>query len=308
MLDRALALANGKGGVGKTSVAVNLAGVAALSGWRVLLVDLDPQGNVGDDLGYRRDGRGDEGETLHDAVLKRGRMPLEPLRNVRPGLDVVPGGDYTEELADLLATRRNKAAGQHAAQAELLVLGQVLESVAGDYHLMVLDCPPAGGVLLDAALAAAHWLVIPTRGDAGSIQGLVRVAKRFQEVSSSVNPGLEVLGVVLFDFGNSHRRMVAEVRESLAASLGSVAPVFDAFVRSAPKASGDMRNAGQLAYEYEQSKARAVTGSDGPRPWEPGALRFGANAAGLAEDYQRLTDEVLSAVTARLAVGVGERG
>jgi chromosome partitioning protein len=306
LLERGLAVANGKGGCGKTSVAVNLAGVATLSGWRVLLVDLDPQGNVGDDLGYRRDGRSDGGEALHDAVLKRGRIPLEPLREVRPGLDVIPAGDFTEDLSTLLQTRRNKAPSHDAAQAELLVLGEVLEAVAGDYHLVVIDCPPAGGVLLDAALAAVHWLLIPTRRDAGSIQGLVRVAKRFHEVAGTVNPDLEVLGVVLFDFGVGHRRMVAEVRESLGASLGSVAPVFESFVRSAPKASGDMRNAGQLAYEYETAKARA-TSTAGARPWEPGAPRFGANAAGLAEDYKRLTDEVLGEVSARLAVGAGER-
>lgn len=304
MLERGLAVANGKGGCGKTSVAVNLAGVAALSGWRVLLVDLDPQGNAGDDLGYRREGRSDEGEALHDAVFKRGRIPLEPLQDVRPGLDVIPGGDFTEELATVMQARRNKASSHDAAQAELLVLGKVLAGVAADYHLVVVDCPPAGGVLLDAALAAVHWLLIPTRRDAGSIQGLVRVAKRFQEVADTVNPDLDVLGVVLFDFGVGHSRMVADVRDSLGASLGTVAPVFESFVRSAPKASGDMRNAGQLAYEYEEAKVRA-TGAT--KPWERGATRFGANAAGLAEDYKQLTDEVLQAITARLSVSAGDR-
>jgi chromosome partitioning protein len=294
-------VANGKGGCGKTSVATNLAGVAALSGWRVLLVDLDPQGNVGDDLGYRA--RSDAGEGLHDSVMKRGRIGLEPLRDIRPGLDVIPGGDFTEDLATLLQSRRNKAASHERAQAELLVLSDVLEAVADTYHLVIVDCPPAGGVLLDAALAAVHWLLIPTRRDAASIQGLVRVAKRFQEVAGTVNPDLEVLGVVLFDFGVGHRRMVAEVRDTLVASLGSVAPVLTTFVRSAPKASGDMRNAGQLAYEYEDAKARATAEV---KPWERGAPRFGANAAGLAEDYKRLTDEVLRTVTDRIAAGAGQ--
>lgn len=298
MLQRAIAVASGKGGVGKTSVAVNVAGAAALAGWRVLLVDLDPQGNVGDDLGYRE--ASDEGEGLHDAVLKRGRLALDPLRDVRPGLDVLPAGEFTEELAGLLQARRNKAVGNDAAQAELLVLGQVLDGVAGEYHLVVVDTPPAGGVLLDAALAVVHWLVIPTRRDAGSIQGLVRVARRFGEMRATVNPDLEVLGVVLFDFGAGHRRMVSDVRSTLSDSLGETAPVFDAFVRSAPKASGDMRNAGQLAYEYELARERALRGDDGPRPWEAGAVRFGTNAGGLAEDYTRLTEEILGTVTAKL--------
>jgi len=298
MLQQAIAVASGKGGVGKTSVAANVAGAAALAGWRVLLVDLDPQGNVGDDLGYRA--RSDGGEGLHDAVLKRGRLGLEPLRNVRPGLDVVPAGEFTEDLATLLSARRNKAAGNEAAQAELLLLGQVLGGVAGEYHLVVLDTPPAGGVLLDAALAVVRWLLIPTRRDAGSIQGLVRVARRFAEMRDTVNPELEVLGVVLFDFGAGHRRMVSDVRASLSASLGETAPVLKAFVRSAPRASGDMRNAGQLAYEYEAARARAMRSEEGPRPWEPGAVPFGANAPGLAEDYTRLTEEILGTVSAKI--------
>ncbi len=86
MLQRSIAVSNGKGGVGKTSVASHLAGIAAAAGWKVLAVDLDPQGNLGQDLGYYQADRGDSGRSLSDAVIDG--TELVPLRDVRPNLDV----------------------------------------------------------------------------------------------------------------------------------------------------------------------------------------------------------------------------
>src|SRR5437667_7385914 len=88
-------VSNGKGGVLKTSLAANLSGLAAASGWRVLAVDLDPQGNLAGDLGVLD--RSDGGAGLFAAVAEH--TPLEPLRAVRPGLDLVAGGPRTADLA-----------------------------------------------------------------------------------------------------------------------------------------------------------------------------------------------------------------
>ena len=100
-----IAFANGKGGVGKTSVTANVAGIAALSGWRVLTIDLDPQGNLGNDLGYLQSGESDQGAGLMAAI--RDDKKLKPLRDVRPGLDSVPGGDDMDGLMTVLAPRLN---------------------------------------------------------------------------------------------------------------------------------------------------------------------------------------------------------
>ena len=292
-LDNAVAVANGKGGVGKSSIAANVAGTAALSGWKVLAVDLDPQGNLGNDLGYNQRGESDEGRGLLRAVVSGD--PLEPLANVRENLDVVPGGEAIDELVAILTTRQNRDA--RAAEAVALAL----EPVAHRYQLILVDCPPAGGVLLDAALAAARFLVIPTKRDSGSLDGFVRVARRFAHVRATANPSLELLGVVLFDFGTQDRRMLADTRAELERDLDGAAPVFDTFVRNSRRAPGDMRDRGLLAYEYEQAAASAT-------PWykDREGPRFSASARGLAEDYQRLTAEMLSAITARRAAALVE--
>ena len=137
-LTNTIAFANGKGGVGKTSVTANVAGIAALSGWRVLTVDLDPQGNLGTDLGYTQAGASDQGAGLMAAI--RDGSALTPLRNVRPGLDAVPGGDHMDGLMTVLAPRLLDESAPATAIADALA------SLAEDYDLVLLDCPPAGGV------------------------------------------------------------------------------------------------------------------------------------------------------------------
>lgn len=285
-LGNTLAVANGKGGVGKTSITANVAGTAALSGWKVLAVDLDPQGNLGTDLGYNQRGESDEGRGLLRAVVSGD--PLEPLADVRENLDVVPGGEAIDELVAILTTRQHRDPGASDAVAA------ALEPIAGRYQLIILDCPPAGGVLLDAALTAARYLVIPTRRDSGSLDGFVRVARRFAHVRAGSNPAIELLGVVLFDFGTGDRRMLADTRAELERDLDGAAPVFDAFIRNSRRAPGDMREQGLLAYEYEGAAAKAT-------PWyqDRDGPRFSSSASGLAEDYQRLTAEVLSAISSR---------
>lgn len=291
MLDRGVVVSNGKGGVGKTTVAAHLAGVAAASGWRVLLVDLDPQGNLGQDLGYLQEGGSDDGRGLHAAVLTG--TAVTPLKDVRPGLDVVPAGEMTDELIEVMARRQAKHRGA------VRDLEAALAPLAEEYQLVVFDCPPGDKVMLDAALTAAHYVLIPTRADDGSLKGLERVARRFAALRVEDNPGLELLGVVLFDFGAGDKRILAETRTELAEALGETAPVFGAAIRHARKAARDMRRSGLLAFEYGRA-ARAA------QPWyerdrDVAAPTFAGNADDLAGDYERLGAEVLGRFSERLA-------
>ena len=285
-LQNAVAIANGKGGVGKTSITANVAGTAALSGWRVLAVDLDPQGNLGNDLGYNARKESDDGQGMLNAVLSG--EPLKPLVGVRERLDVVPGGEALDELTVLLT------AGQPGDSLATRAVLTALAPIAHRYQLILIDCPPAAGVLLDAAMVAVRFLVIPTRRDSASLDGFVRVARRFAGVRAGPNPELELLGVVLFDFGGSDRRMLAATRAELERDLDGAARVFHAFIRNSRRAPGDMRDRGMLAYEYEEAAATAT-------PWykDRHAPRFSPSAAGLAEDYQRLTAELLSEINVR---------
>ncbi len=277
-----LAIANGKGGAGKTSLAANLAGTAACSGWKVLAVDLDPQGNLGRDLGYLQQDRSDHGASLLKAIAS-GDAP-SPIVGVRPGLDVVAGGEHTEEIEALLQTR------QRRDNKSVTALRECLAPLATDYQLIVLDCPPSSGSILEAALTAARHLVIPTRGDAASFDGLARIARKFGHVrDSGANPDIVFLGVVLFDFGRGDRALIASARQQLEADLGGAAPVFEPFVRNSRKAPSDMRRLGQLAYEYERASL------------SKGGWKFSRSAEGLAADYQAITAAVLKAYTAELA-------
>lgn len=289
MQSNSIAVVNGKGGVGKTSISANLAGSAALSGWKVLLVDLDSQANLGRDLGYLQAGRTDEGEGLLAGVVSG--ASLEPLRNERPNLDVLPAGKATDDLVKYL---------QEQGRAGLGSLDAALSGVSHEYDLLVLDCPPQAGAIQDAALVAAHYLIIPTSFDAGSIDGLSRVASRFRDICVAENPALELLGVVLFGFGARDKRILGEVRGQLEVALAGAAPVLETVIRHVRRAAYDMRERGVLAYEYEASAASA------PRWYQ--ALRegtepptFSSGAGGLAEDYYELTREVLRLFAERQA-------
>ena len=299
MIPNSILVLNGKGGVGKTSLTANLAGLAALSGWRVLAVDLDPQGNLGRDLGYLE--RADDGETLATAAAS-GTRP-EPLRDVRPGLDVLAGGPALDRLvADL---QRALLGGELAAVDRL---GAALGSAAADYDLVVIDSPPGEALLHAAAVRAVHYIVIPTRADAASIDGLGRVAAVVAR-EGSANPALEVLGVVLGPLPIQARAIARRTRAELEQLLGDGIVIFDAVIRDVPRAAVDCRARGALAHEYEQAALRA------PRWWErrrgggdePEA--FSDAAAGLAGDYQALVQEILARFTQRqsaTAVAAGE--
>lgn len=287
MLPNAIAIASGKGGVGKTSLSANLAGLAAANGWRVLLVDLDPQGNLASDLGFGDDDANDAGQALAEAVAA-GRAAI-PLDNVRPGLDVVTGGDATERMED--DVRRRLYRGDTSA---IHALTESVGPLAGAYNLTVIDCPPAGGVLVDLALAAARFLVIPTRGDSASLNGLARTATRFMAARRNSNPAIELLGVCLFGFGTQDTKLVAKARTQLEEALSGISPVFQTFIRLSRKAPDDMRELGLLAHEYFQTAAAA------PRWYEnPQAPRFSTSAEGLASDYQELAREILTGFAAQ---------
>lgn len=290
MIPNAVVFGNGKGGVGKTSICANIAGLAARSGWRVLAVDLDPQGNLGSDLGYKQRELSDEGEGLLRAVVSG--TPLRPLRSVRERLDVICGGSHTTDLLAVLTNRRS------VDPSAIGDVARTLAPVAADYDLVVIDSPPAGGVAVDAALAAAHWLVIPVKFDEGSIDGLELMARQFGAIKRTTNPMLKLLGVVLFDFSTSGTVIRAEVRRQLAAELGEGAPVMKSVIRRSERGAFDMRRGGMLAHEYstraseEQARTsiaerirRSKAGESTPR--------YSSAAEGLADDYRRLAAELL---------------
>ncbi len=282
-----IAVGNAKGGVGKTSIVANIAGIAAVAGWEVLAVDLDPQGNLATDLGYSEHPDNDRGRSIAAGV--RTGSPLTVIERVRNGLDVIPGGpEFTSVLALL-----EQSPG---------IITRLLDPIADNYDLILIDCPPAGGPVVDAALIASKWLVVPVRADASSLDGLQMIARRFAPIRQSLNPDLELLGIVLFDFARNATAILSHVRQLLEADLDGVAPILPGPIRRSERSAFDMRQAGLLAHEYEEQyeEAERVPLSERIAASRAGTApaRYSAAAPGLAADYLHLANAVLARINA----------
>lgn len=291
MLSQAIAISNAKGGVGKTSLVANIGVVAANSGWQVLLVDLDPQGNLGADLGYRQSGSSDEGAGLARAL--RRHEALEPLVMVRRNLDVVPGGAETAKLAESFRSGHNTLDGAVAAMA------QAFAPLAEDYDLILFDCPPGDGVLGRLGLALSRALVVPVKMDAGSLDGLELMAHRYTAVTASgINPFLALLGIVLFDVGLQATALRRQLVEEIRTDFGGSVRVFDTAIRHSQRAAFDMRREGFTALEYETVAAEdqrlrmELLRRGGTSLRDAGPARS-TSASGLATDYVALANQVL---------------
>jgi cellulose biosynthesis protein BcsQ len=286
-LSRVVAIANGKGGVGKTSLATTLAGMAAKAGYEILLIDLDPQGNVGEDLGYTGAGVGDNGAGLVAALTAGTPLPVS-LPQVRPGIDVICGGEHLDDLAGLLLSRHRRG----TPVADTLAGPLAAYLAQREYDLVIIDCPPGEPNLQLLALGTARWLIIPTRGDAASLKGMSRIAQRLVDARTH-NPDLELLGVVLFDIASSATRVKREISAEINHALGGVAPLFDTTIRHSIAATNSRRR-GLLIHEH----AAELEGEpfwqalrEGRRPSNPGS------APALAADYASLAHEVLTRIS-----------
>lgn len=296
-LGRVLAVINGKGGAGKTSLTANISGQLSRAGYRVLAVDLDLSGNLKLDLGYVGDPRDDEGKGVLEAVWDGAALPI--LEAIRHNLDVIPGGRHLEMLAALSLT---PLAGELEGGGVAAAFAAKLADVAVSYDVIILDCAPGNPVLQDLALTAARYVLIPTKTDAAGWDGLRMVGPRVKKARKD-NPALTYLGVVLF----AHQTNATRIRKSTQARLDEVAdlvPVLDAYIRHSETAAHDCRMRGQLAHElardanqYTRDRLNVLRGrSSGDTAALPAALS--ASADSLAGDYEQLTREVLLRINA----------
>jgi cellulose biosynthesis protein BcsQ len=283
-LSRVICVANGKGGVNKTSIVANVGGLAAAGGYRTLLVDLDPQGDLSDDLGFYANPADDHGQQLAAAILTGGALTAT-LTDVRPGLDVVTGGEHLTDVVGGLVARASRGA------STTNLLAASLAPLAADYDLVLIDTPPVDVTLQAMALGAARWLVVPTRADASSIRGIRRIAERLGDTRAADHP-IDLLGVVLTGVPVAARRVRADASRDIQAMLGTAAPLFAATIRSSDAVARTTRDEGILVHELAER-------AEGAEPfWQ--ALRNGGtpqrvpgSAPALADDYVKLTEEVL---------------
>lgn len=184
-MSEVIAILNQKGGVGKTTTAINLAAYLQKMGKSVLLVDLDPQGNATSGLGL--DKHSQEGGTYE---LLLGQIDLA--QAVKPvgdtGFYIVPTNANLAAIEVELVGRNNRE------QALKTALKQA------DYDYVLIDCPPALSLLTINALTAAHFMIIPVQAEYYALEGLGQLLQVFQQVKSNLNPGLEIMGVVVTMF------------------------------------------------------------------------------------------------------------
>ena len=197
-----LAVANQKGGVGKTTTTVNLAAALGQVGRRVLVVDLDPQGNASTGLGVGRAGRA---RSIYEVLLGRATLASAGVGTSAPNVTIIPSTvDLSGAEIELVGfedrTYRLRAA---------------LADVTG-YDFVLIDCPPSLGLLTVNALAAADGLLVPLQAEFFALEGLSQLVKTLERVRASANPRLQMTGIVLtmFDRRNRLCEMVAsDVRD-----------------------------------------------------------------------------------------------
>jgi chromosome partitioning protein len=199
-MSRVIAIANQKGGVGKTTTAINLSAGLAVAERRTLVVDMDPQGNATSGLGLDRT---ELESSVYDVLV--GGEPIERVRLAQihfPYLDVVPSSrDLVGAEVELVARADRE-----------LVLRRALESVRDGYDYVLLDCPPSLGLLTLNVLAAADTVLIPIQCEFYALEGLSQLLNTIRLVQQNLNPKLQIEGVLLtmYDQRLNLSRQVAE--------------------------------------------------------------------------------------------------
>lgn len=236
-----IAIANQKGGVGKTTTAINIATAMAASGWRTLLVDLDPQGNASTGIGV---GAANRDFSSYDVLVDQVSVAHCTIRSTIPGLDLLPA------TVDLSGAEVELVGVEGRAHR----LRDALAAHEG-HDICFIDCPPSLGLLTLNALCAADTLMVPLQCEFFALEGLSQLLQTVEQVQQRFNPDLGIVGIALTMF-DRRNRLTDQVADDVRECLGDL--VFEAVIpRNVRLSEAPSHGLPALVYDHSCMGSRA---------------------------------------------------